>query len=56
VCGLSMVSWVGPALPQETSDYVFEQSDCLNLDEASHHVAQHCTDSVEAFVCGADVA
>ena len=44
---------MGWALPQETADYVFEQSDCLDLDETSHHVAQYCADCVEAFVGGA---
>jgi hypothetical protein len=35
---------------------MFEQPDCLDLDKASHHVAQYCADCVEAFVCGTYIA
>ena len=46
---------VGNGLPQETADDMLKQSDCLDLDKASNHVAQDGADGVEAFVGGADV-
>ena len=43
-------------LPQEASDDMLQQPHCLNLNKTSNHVAQDCTDSVEAFIGGANVA
>ena len=40
---------------QKASNDVLQQADRLHLHQASYHVAQHCSDSVESFVCGADV-
>lgn len=34
---------------------MLEQSDCLDFDEATDHVAQNGADGVEAFICSADV-
>ena len=34
---------------------MLEQSDCLDLDKATDHVAQDRADGVEALVSGADI-
>lgn len=42
-------------IPKETSDDMFQQANCLLLDKLIDHVAQHGANSIEAFVCLANV-
>ena len=42
-------------LPKKAAHNVLEQAHCLLLYQLVHHVTKHCANSVEAFVCLADV-
>lgn len=46
----------GREVPQEASHNVLEQSDCLHFNKSSDHIAQHCANSVKAFICRTDIA
>lgn len=50
--------WTGVErnIPQEASNHVLEQANCLDLDQPTYHVAEDGADSVETFIRGANIA
>lgn len=48
-------SWNNWAIPKETTNNVFQKSNCLALNELGNHVAEHSAYRVEAFVGSTDV-
>lgn len=42
-------------IPQETADYVFEQSHSLLLHQLCDHIAQYRSDGIEALVSSANI-